>query len=602
MLKHDDSRKRVLIANDKMSFVIDYSKGLRLSELEYQPSVPWLLGPVDFFILQVLGDRIPSSECRILDVIELKDSVQEGIAFEMESPVRNIRMRVSMLLEAQESFTLLYQMAASWEDEYQEEVFMHIPLFERFGSQQNRWYLSSNPVARPDGRSAMCLHSEYDLPICNIDPDRKRGFSMELKNYAGFIDAWNQNRNCDLLAITDGERLKKNKLLLRLSTDQLADVFEVRFFALENGWIEAFDGWRQRIREQMDLTEYDRKDLQWYKKVVYQHFTFAYSKEIFNYDTMEFEPERLIEDSKELGGIDSILLWYQYPRLGVDEQKQWDFNDNIPGGKEGMRQFCERARAKGVKVFLPYKPWDIRFDESPESIVEHMVSVIDETGIDGIWFDTMDSVPENFRERIDALRPGILFCTEVHPANTKCIEAITGSWDQHMNNDDMPEAFILRYMFPENNAPATNRWAVGKSKDNLINRCIFNGTGIAVWQDIFGAWLPFSPAHKKKLKHWKEILMAHLDTYFGKKPIPLVPTLQKDLYANRFISDDGMEIIYSVYNAGCENISGALVECDPGYVLQGELWSGKILEKKEGMIVGEATPGEVSIVCLKKEM
>ena len=171
-----------------------------------------------------------------------------------------------------------------------------------------------------------------------------------------------------------------------------------------------------------------------------------------------------------------------------------------------------------------------------------------------------------------------------------------------MNNDDMPEAFILRYIFPENNAPATNRWAVGKSKDNLINRCIFNGTGIAVWQDIFGAWLPFSPAHKKKLKHWKEILMAHLDTYFGKKPIPLVPTLQKNLYANRFVSDDGMEIIYSVYNAGCESISGALVECDPGYVLQGELWSGKVLEKKEGVIVGETAPGEVSIVCLKKEM
>lgn len=67
---------------------------------------------------------------------------------------------------------------------------------------------------------------------------------------------------------------------------------------------------------------------------------------------MEFEPERLIEDSKELGGIDSILLWYQYPRLGVDEQKQWDFNDNIPGGKEGMRRFCERARAKGVRCFF----------------------------------------------------------------------------------------------------------------------------------------------------------------------------------------------------------------------------------------------------------
>ena len=600
MLKHDDKMKKVQVSNGKMSFVISYKDGLKLEAVEYHSDVPWLQDQVDFFILQILEDRIHSSDCRIFDVIELKDAVQEGIAFEMEAPVRNIRMRVSLLSEDSDSFTLLYQMAASWEDEYQEEVFMHIPLFEKFGGQQNQWYLSSNPVARPDGRSAMCLHSEYDLPICNIHPDRKRGFSMEFRNYAGFIDAWNQNRNCDLLAITDEQTLKHNKLLLRLSTDQLADVFEVRFFTLENGWSEAFDRWRERIREQMDLSEYDRMDLKWYKKVVYQHFTFAYSKEIFNYETMEFEPERLIEESKELGGIDSILLWYQYPRLGVDEQKQWDFNENIPGGKKGMKQFCERAQAKGVKVFLPYKPWDIRFDESPESIVEHMVSVIDETGIDGIWFDTMDSVPENFRERIDALRPGILFCTEVHPANTKCIESITGSWDQHMNNDDMPEAFILRYMFPENNAPATNRWAVGRSKDNLISRCIFNGTGIAVWQGIFGAWLPFSPAHKKKLKHWKEILLAHIDTYFGKKPIPLVPVMQENLYANRFISDDGAEIIYSVYNAGDESISGELVEADQGYVLRGELWSGKEMENKDGVIVGEILPGEVGIICLEK--
>ena len=76
--------------------------------------------------------------------------------------------------------------------------------------------------------------------------------------------------------------------------------------------------------------------------------------------------------------------------------------------------------------------------------------------------------------------------------------------------------------------------------------------------------------------------------------------MQENLYANRFISDDGAEIIYSVYNAGDESISGELVEADQGYVLRGELWSGKEMENKDGVIVGEILPGEVGIICLEK--
>lgn len=604
MLRQYETQDKVMVSNGKIEFLIDCHSGLKLDNIRYKKTeneaLPWLSNPVDFFVLSILDQEISSKDCKIIRMDLLEDSQQEGIAFEMEVPGWNIKIRVSLLSEQEESFTLLYQMGAVWEEDDQKEVFMHIPFFAKFGV-KNQWYLSSNPVARPDGRSVMCLHEEYDLPICNIASDQKTGFSMEFRNYSGFIDAWNQNRNCDLLAIKDEETLKNNRLLLRLSTDQLADVFEVRFFALNNGWCQAFDSWRQRIKGHMDLTEYARKDLQWYRNILYQHFTFAYSKEIFNYDTMEFEPERLIDAGKELGGIDSILLWFQYPRLGVDQRKQWDFNNDIPGGKEGIKKFSDRAHQKGVRVFLPYKPWDIRFDESPESVVENMVDVVEQTGIDGIWFDTMDSVPPGFRERIDAVRPGILFCTEVHPANTKCIESITGSWDQHMNCDDMPETFILRYMFPENNAPASNRWAVGKSKDNLIDRCIFNGTGIAVWQDIFGAWLPFGPEHKKKLKHWKEVLTTHLDTYFCSRPIPLYPTLKKHLYANYFPSDDGQEIIYSIYNGSDEQIDGGLLEVsDETFSLAGELWSGKELRINQNVIEGCINPGEIVIACFNK--
>ncbi len=56
----------------------------------------------------------------------------------------------------------------------------------------------------------------------------------------------------------------------------------------------------------------------------------------------------------------------------------------------------------------------------------------------------------------------------------------------------MPGTFILRYLLPENNAPMIFRRKIIGVKDLMIKRAIFNGTGIVIWQDIFGAWLPYS--------------------------------------------------------------------------------------------------------------
>ena len=83
-----------------------------------------------------------------------------------------------------------------------------------------------------------------------------------------------------------------------------------------------------------------------------------YSREVFDYETQRFDANKLLKAGLEFGGYDSVLLWYQYPRLGVDERKQWDFNRDIPGGMAGMRSFTQECHKQGVRVFLPYKPWD----------------------------------------------------------------------------------------------------------------------------------------------------------------------------------------------------------------------------------------------------
>lgn len=594
MISHIESEKIISVSNKKTLFIFNYQDGLKIKDIIHCHSGrSWLASPCDPFILEIKDGIYPASKFEITKISINKDDVQECISFDLKSPPPwKLTARVSIFSEPEDSYMMLIQFGAKWPEDSPEEVFMHLPFFRAFGQSNNQWFLSSNPVSRPDGSSVLQGHDEFDIPICNIATDRKTGFSMEFRDTDMYGWAWNQLRNCDFLHMTEVKQLMNNRILLRLQNEPLADVFEARFFALDDGWCEAFDGWRKRNREKIDLSEYHRADLQWYRNVLFQHFTFAYSKEVFNYDTLEFEPERLIRDGEEFGGYDSVLLWYQYPRLGVDERKQWDFNNDIPGGMTAMREFTRRAHAKSVRVFLPYKPWDIRFDENHQSILDNVVRVVSETEIDGIWFDTMNSIPPGFREKIDAIRPGVLFCTEIHPASIKSIETITGHWDQFMEFD-MPSSNVLRFLFPENNAPITSRWQVGDGKDKLIKRAIFNGTGIATWQDIFGAWLPFNTKQKATLKKWKEILITHFNTYFGSNPIPCYPSLQDGLYINRFMDDDGGEIIYSLYNATELPIEGALFEvgCQTKKLI--ELWRDAKFSLNDSIAYGKIFPKEV---------
>lgn len=570
------------IENEQLSFEFSTVQGLKCTSIRNRlTGEEWLSSPCAPFVLEVEGVKYQADNFVILNSEIMSDAVDRVLVFEMASPEWNINVRLSISVRT-ECLVFLLQANARW-DGPPKEVYLHIPLFREFRP-EGRWQLSANPRPKPDGTAAIEIHPEFPLPICHIDQKSGHGIMMELPDQPEFTGTWNQNRNRMLLQMTGTEEFLSHDLLLRLQNRQPADVVEIHFSALTGGYKEAFFRFKRHVREGMDLSMYEKEDLKWYRKALYHNLAFVYSREIFNYETGEFEIDRLLDDGEDFGGYDILVLWFVYPRLGVDARKQWDFCRDIPGGLDGINEICRKAHRRGVRVMLPYNPWDADEDEALTDTLDHIAELVEKTEIDGVWFDTMDSVPAGCRERIESIRPGVICCLEVTPKIKETVESITGSWNQRFC---MPEGHVLRYLFPEHAAPVTSRWRVDKKKDLLVKRAIFNGTGFAVWQDVFGAWLPFDEKQKADLKKWKSILLAEYDTYFGRDCMPLYPVLQDEVYVNAFYHDNGCSEIYSIYNASPEQVTGPLFRIEGCRDGSEELFLEELWEENEDSFVRE---------------
>ncbi len=338
-----------------------------------------------------------------------------------------------------------------------------------------------------------------------------------------------------------------------------------------NGWRGAFALFRQQVRSQVDLSEYRRADLGWYQSQWVQHFTFLYGREILNLKTHRFDLERFLADAeRDFGGYDGILLWGGYPRLGIDERTQWDFFDDLPGGRPGLRQMVELAHARGVRVFVPYKPWDQSLalhGQPAPSAPDELARLLAEINADGVFLDTLSSLDRTFRTAIDEQRSGVVLCSELRVTKDS-FETITGSWDQSYTRsfaqgnwsavpERMPGLDLGRFIFPEHRLFVINRHAVGDDRLTIIKRGFFGGTGWVVWQDIFGLALPYTPDEAALLKKCRTIFRAHEDVLNSDTPTPLVPTLIPGVYCNEFVSE--RKRFWTFYNETDEPIDAAVL-------------------------------------------
>ena len=327
------------------------------------------------------------------------------------------------------------------------------------------------------------------------------------------------------------------------------EILEACICAHQGDWHYAVQAYKKYIRSNFDFSCYERPSQAKYRRSFLSHFTFLFGHDIYDPEQNRFRIDEFFEEGEmNFGGFDNMILWHNYPRLGVDSRDQFDLLDDMPGGLEGLKELVDNAHSREILVFLSYNPWDIMNKDKDH--IKELARICKITGMDGIYLDTMHEFSQALRDAMDEVNPDIIFSSEGR-ANISSARLLTGSWEQA---DDcpaiMPNVDFLRFILPEHIVYNTNRVAI--ERENLIYNSLFNGTGLTIWEDRFGNIDEFPWNERVLIHRYNRIMHENSDAYLTDNPIPLVPTLRKDFYVNAFPIDE--KCVYAGYQTGREQV------------------------------------------------
>lgn len=601
MIRYCGETKILEVRNRTLLAVFDCSRGITVSELSNRLAGVKSNCGRELLNLEFKGGRYTSADFETEDVAVGGDATRELATVLLRNESIGVDLRVHFLNDKKDTLNIILQAADHYRDGLPHKMLFHSPFLAGFGlgGGKDVYYYPGCPARRSSGKGVVrpvresVAATDVKLPLVVCDGENRFGFSLRFPSCSDLTDDGStQNRNLALAGISDGAGLKNHRIPLA-PDGTFNDSVEFEIVGLCGGWAEAFGRFREIWSAGYDFSEYEREDLRWFGGCAVHGFAFLYGREAFDGGSKTVDAEKYLKDGEKFGGYDTVTLWNQYPRLGVDRRSQWNFYDDFPGGREALKKAVDEFHRKNVAVFLPFLPWDRGPGESTDSMGDRAAELIRETGADGYQLDTMQSVPESFREKLDRVRPGIVLTSQKHPMKKHPLEIITTSWDEFWDTDCMPQIDLLRYLLPGHVAPALSRWCRAEDKDRLIRYAVFNAEPIVIWQDVFGRWMPYSAEQKAEIKAWKKVYLKNREVYQGPGPVPLYPVGAADLYCNAFCSEDGSRRIFSVYNDGGAFEGEVLTLPEPGWKTVSEVFGRSRAELRGSRLYASIPANEV---------
>jgi formylglycine-generating enzyme required for sulfatase activity len=322
-------------------------------------------------------------------------------------------------------------------------------------------------------------------------------------------------------------------------------------------WRAALDEERWRMREYLNYSgqAYRSNDFAWVPGCYCCCFVMMCDETFYDPVTRRYTAEAFLDDGvREFGGYDAVVLWHAYPRIGFDERNQFDFYRDVPGGLAGLRELSRTMHGRGVRVFIDYNPWDTGTRREGKSDVEMLAEMVKAIDADGIFLDTLHEGMQELRGRLDAVRPGVVLESEL----TLPVERIGDhhmSWAQGFTDGEVPGVLWNKWFERRHMMHQIQRW--NHDHTGELHMAWMNGSGMLVWENVFGSWVGWSPRDKSILRSMLAVQRRYVPLFSGEGWTPLVPTEHAGVYASLW-QGDGIRL-WTLVNRSEQRIEGAVL-------------------------------------------
>jgi iron(II)-dependent oxidoreductase len=306
-----------------------------------------------------------------------------------------------------------------------------------------------------------------------------------------------------------------------------------------DAWYAALKAWRSDRVTRLRYTgsEYRRPELEWTQHVFSQ-------VQLLIWDRLFYDPERsgytvnhfLQSVEPRLGPIDAVLIWHVYPNIGVDDRNQFDLLRDMPGGIPALRQVVRDFHNHHVKVFFPILAWDTGTREEGGPSGEAFAQLLKDIGADGINFDTLESIPEQFRRVFDSTGYPLALEPQFDPRD-ESLAWSNVAWNDWVAWEGKEYPFVpmvsrSKWLEPRHTVEVTDRFA--RDKTDSLQHAFFNGQGYASLENLWGFWYGTSDHDAEAILRFTRIERTFAENLRSAEWEPHTPTLQAGVFASKF--------------------------------------------------------------------
>jgi formylglycine-generating enzyme required for sulfatase activity len=373
---------------------------------------------------------------------------------------------------------------------------------------------------------------------------------------------------------------------------------EIFFFGPESPadastWHAGLKGWRddRLTRLRFDNSQFERPELEWTQHIFSQVQVLIWDRSFYDPEKGEYTVDRfLAETESRIGPIDAVLIWHVYPNLGVDDRNQFDLLRDLPGGVPALREMIQQFHRRGVKVFFPALAWDGGTREEGAFPWIAMTQLLDEIGADGINFDTLESVPVQFRQASDATGHPLALEPQFQPRD-ESLAWTNISWNDWVTWEGKEYPFIpmvskTKWLEPHHMVNVTDRFT--RDKTDSLQHAFFNGQGYATLENLWGFWYGTNANDAEAILRFTRIERAFAENLRSSDWEPHSPTIQPGVFASRFPS--GASTLWTIVNRNEYDVTGVQLRVPNSAGMRYfDLWHGK--ELTPAIRNGDATLG-----------